>query len=213
MSIDVPTLRDELRDHLGQDEFDLPDDKADLLLNRSYWELIDKFAFREKEVTATFQTVAGTRNYDMPSPFEALRQLSVLDPVSQQHRVLKKMTVLEYENSYNESDDFQDIPARYVREKCFARLYPTPDDTYTITLKYWTTLADLSDSNDPEIPQSWHEIILYGAIYRGFLRIGDLNRANQFKAHQNALINSSIPVEAKEEFDTHTAGLDVKWED
>jgi hypothetical protein len=48
MSIDLVTMRDELRDHLGQDDVELDDDAADLLLNRAYWELLDKFPFREK---------------------------------------------------------------------------------------------------------------------------------------------------------------------
>lgn len=213
MTLDVQTLRDELREHLGVDDNDLPDTAADLLLNRAYWHLIDIYQFREKEVTATFDTIIGTRSYDMPSPFEALRQLSILDQVTQKHKTLDKMTIFQYENSYIEGEDNYGVPTGYVREGCFARLFPTPDDIYTITIKYWTTLADLVAGNEPNIPQSWHEILLYGAVWRGWLRLGDYARSNQIKMYQASLINDAVPVESKEEFDTHNAGLDVKWDD
>lgn len=209
MSLDIVQMRTKLRKPLGVDEDDLPDVDVDLLLNTSYWELLDKFPFREKEVTATFQTTIGTRSYDMPQPFEALRQLSILDPSTNEHTPLKRMTVFEYETKYVEGVDNYAMPCKYTREGCFARLWPTPDDIYTITIKYWTTLADLADGSDPIIPQAWHEIIVFGGIWRGFIDIGDFARANQMKAHQVSLINSMSPVEAKEEIDTHTGGIEV----
>ena len=210
MTISVDELRDELRIHLGVDINDLPDADADLLTNRAYWEIIDKFKFREKEVTQTWQTVIGTRLYAAPSPFEALRQLSIEDLNDQSHTPLKRFTTYEYERDYVNRSDAQDKPIGYVRESNEIRLLPTPDNVYTITMKYWTVLADLSDSNNnPPIPQVWHEVILYGAIWRAYLRLGDLSRGNQFKSQQIALINTITPTEGKEEEDSHTAGVNV----
>lgn len=209
--LDLQTLRDDLRDHTGTDDTDLPDTKADLMLNRSMWEVMDKFHFREKEVTVTFSTVAGTRLYNMPDPFEAMRLLSIKDPDTNEHKKLKRTTIEYYENNYDTDTDAQDFPVYYVREGCAVRLLPTPDDAYELTLKYWTTLADLSDSNTAiVIPPSWHEIILFGAVYRGFLSFGDFVRANGMRQQQIGLINSSVPTEAKEEYDSSDAALSVK---
>ena len=208
--IDVATMIDELRDHVGMDINDLPDDKATLLLNRSWWEVIDKFPFREKEVTATFPTIIGTRSYGMPNPFEALRQLSILNPADNTHIPLDRMSIFEYEKVYIEGSDEYGFPQKYVREGCFARLWPTPDQVYTLTIKYWFTLADLSSTHDPEIPQVWHEVILMGGIWRTFMKAGDYPRCNQVKMHQASLIESIPPVEAKEAFDSHNAGIEVK---
>ena len=207
--LDVAQMILALRKPLGMDEDDLPDEEATLLLNRSYWEIIDKFNFREKEVTATFSTEVGISRYNMPQPFEALKQLSIIDPDSRQHTPLERMTAFEYEMLYNEAETERSTPEKYLREGCFARLWPTPDKVYEMVIKYWTTLADLAADNDPAIPQVWHEIILYGGVWRGFIDIGDFARANQIKAHQVSLIDSTSPVEAKEEFDTHTGGVEV----
>jgi len=218
MSLDLPTLRAELRQLLGVDSDDLPDDTdlannkvgANLLLNQAYWELLDKFPFREKEISATFLTVAGTRYYQIPSMFEALRQLSIEDVESQQHTVIERATVYEYETLFVNTSAEQGKPTKYVREKNGIRFWRTPDQVYTITIKYWAVLSDLSSGNPtPEIPQSWHEIILAGAVWRGFFHLGDHARMASSKAIHTSLINSAVPVEAKEEFDTHLGGVEV----
>lgn len=208
MTIALETLRDELREHLGVDDVELDNDAADLLLNRAYWELLDKFPFREKEVSATFATVDGTILYSMPSPFEALRQLSIENPDTFEHTYLRKWSIREYEENYNSHEDARGYPTNYVREGCAVRLWPTPDDAYTITIKYLTVLADLSDDNDsPGIPQQWHEIILYGALWRGYVRFGDYVRSKATQGMWANMIAGIKPTEAKEEVDTHYSGL------
>ncbi len=61
----------------------------------------------------------------------------------------------------------------------------------------------------PDIPQQWHELILMGAIYRGYKRIGDYPRANQALAHWERKVAQVKPVEQKEEADSHFSGLEV----
>lgn len=210
MGLNIQDLRNELRKGTGMDATDLPDADADLYLNRSWWEIIDKFHFREKEVTTTFNTIAGTRLYNMPSPFEALRQLSILNSDTKEHSVLNRITIDVYEGKYDEDTDARGFPVEYVREGCAVRIWPTPDAVYVITQKYWTTLADLDNTNStPSIPASWHEIIFFGALWRTFISVGDFPRANAAKQHQVSLVNSSVPVEAKEEVDSHRAGVSI----
>lgn len=209
MGIDTQTMRRKLLKAIGEDEDDTTlHADAILLLNQSYWQILDTYPFREKEKTVRFSTVAGTINYNMPEPFEAVQSLSIEDLNSKQHSPLKKLDNEIYEERYINTDDARGKPEFYVREGCFAKFLPTPDDAYVIVLKYWTVLDDLNaDDSRPGIPQSWHEIILYGGIWRGFLENGDHDRASSMRQHQQALINSAVPTEAKEERDTRFAGL------
>jgi hypothetical protein len=221
MTLVLADLELELEEHLGLDATDVGQapwtvDRIDLLLNRSFWEIQYKFPFREKELTATFVTVAGTRLYAIPVLFEALRQLSIEDVNDFSHSVLQRTTIYDYEQRFvnDPSGVEQDKPTHYTREGLGIRLLPTPDRVYTVTIKYQTTLADLSTQNNvPVIPQIWHEVILYGAVWRGFMRLGDYARAQAAKAHQRELMAEIQPVEAKEETDTHLGGLDVAWDD
>lgn len=217
MGISTASLITDLRVHLGNlDIGELDDDAALLLLNRSYWEVLDKFPFREKEVTATFTTTIGKRNYTVPSPFEALRQLSIKDPETNELIVLDRETIYTHEETRDTDTEEYGMPQRYVREGRAIRLNPTPDKEYEFTIKYWTVLSDLDTSPtvvNLDIPQSWHEIILFGAVWRGFLQLRDFTASQQYKIQQTALINSAVPVEAKEEFDSHKAHLEVLGRD
>jgi len=209
MGLNVAQMIAKLRKATGQDSDDLSDVDATLQLNISYWELIDKFPFREKEVRVTFPTVAGIRSYSAPTPFEALRHLAILNPASELHVPLDQMAEDRYEQEYDETSDKRTFPTHYVREGCQMLLFPTPDAAYTITMRYWTTLADLSNTQNPNIPQSWHELILLGALWREFIDIGDHQRAASAVKLQERLINTQVPTEAKEEVNNPRAGLEV----
>jgi hypothetical protein len=97
-----------------------------------------------------------------------------------------------------------------VREGCNVKLWPTPDDVYTITIKYNTVLEDLSDDNaSSNLPHQWDEIILYGAVWRGWIKLGDTEKAKEIKGFWTSLFSGLKPVESKEEVDTHYAALNA----
>jgi len=194
------------------DSTDLSDAAANLLLNRAYWEIADKFPFRAKEVTSNTATVDGTRRYAMPAPFEALRFISI-ETDDGVHIKLNRITRVYYETKYVNDPDAEGQPTDYFREEDDYILYPTPDKVYTVVVGFWSIFDDLSASNiTPEMPQVWHEIILLGAIARGWWKLGDYAKAREMRANQLVLINSTAPIEAKEEFDSRMAGIDIPEE-
>ena len=208
--MDLQTLRTELREHLGVSSTDpkFPVDVLDLLLNRTFWEILDKFPFREKEKSTTFPSVIGERQYQIPGDVEALKMISVLNPIDTKHYKLSRMDATEYEERYVEDSNAQAIPTNYYREESTIYLFPTPDDEYTFTLKYNKTLADLeSDTETPDVPRVWEEIILFGAVWRGYLRRGDHPRAMEYRNIMVNLVNSTESVESKEEADSQDARL------
>lgn len=196
----------------GEDVDDISDDDVTLLLNESWWEIMDKFNFREKESTGTFPTIIGTVNYPTPKPFEAIRQISIQDIDTLQHYKLERMLPSTYENYVNDDPSQFDFPTKYVREGCLIRLWPTPDNIYNITIKYLTVLPDLDQVlfPTPPIPQVWGEIIKMGGIWRRFRDIGDVTRMTIYTNVQVRLINSTSPVETKEEYDSKEARLEVQ---
>lgn len=209
--LDLDTMLTELREHLGVDELDLSDTPAILLINRSFAEVTNKLKIRAKEVTATFPTEVGVRLYAVPTAFEALRSLSITTLDTLQHYILKRMTPNHYEDVYNETVDEQAIPTHYVREADCIRLWPTPDDVYTITIKYYKFLNDLLDPTITSlgVQKNLEEIVLMGAIYRGFVRLGFWDRANAARSHQSSLIDGAKMVEEIEETDNRYSGFEV----
>jgi hypothetical protein len=216
--MNLDTLRAKLRTHTGEDEFDIDDPATDLLLNQSYWELGDKFPFREKERVVESDFVVDQRLYTAPSPFEALQHIAVVHDTggasdSGQHQKLRRMDLKWYEDQYAAGTGRVGVPEFYARRDNGFYVWPTPDLDYGMVIYYWTTLADLvADIDTPDMPQVWNEIIMYGGVWRRFLELGDVVRSREIRNHQVGLINSTQPVEAKEETDSRFAGVSVPEE-
>lgn len=177
--------------------------QLDLYLNRSFWEVQNKFPFREKEVVSTFDTSAGGRLYEVSFPTEAVKHLAIEEIDGSgvgQHHPLEKIERDVYEQLYKaNSEDHWGIPTKYVREGCVIRLFPTPDDVYTITIKRLVALSDFSATNVTSgIPQVWDEIIGFGGTWRAALDLGDVNKASFYKSLQAEMINTIIPTESDE---------------
>lgn len=208
---DIVKYRTELRANLGFDidgTTDLPDTDCDLLINRSYAWLLNEFKFRSKESTVVFPTIAGERSYELPDDFESLRGVSILATDTGQHTPLNRFTINLYEQKYNESVEDQTFPTDYLREGNCIKLWPTPDTIYSITLKYDRLLDDLGDIvSSASIPKNWEEFILTGAMYRGYIRLGDFPRAATLRKLLEADVAKAQPVEKKEEADSHLSGL------
>ena len=221
MTIELAALRTELREHLGYGDENaladgsrvLKDTDADLLLNRSFWELLNKFPFREKEKSSTLVTVAGTEFYTLPVSFEAIRGVSIQDSTTLDWTPIDRMTEDVFERNRSASTDARGLPTGYFRQGEGILLQPVPDLVYTLRFHYWITLADLATGNiDPLIPAVWHEVILFGAVYRGLIRAKEYQGGNNVRAHQLTLLNSIVPTEAKEEFDSSRAGIELPTE-
>lgn len=178
-------------------------DEIDLYLNRAFWEIQNKFPFREKEVVSTFETTAGARNYDVGFPTEAVKHIAIKENENSdvgRHTPLVQITRDMYEQKYESTEDQWGIPDSYVREGCIVRLFPTPDEAYTITIERLVALVDLSNNKTVSgLPQVWDEIIVFGGLWRACVDLGDLGRASWFKSLQAEQINTIIPTEVNEE--------------
>lgn len=211
MSIDVDTLISDLRDHLGVDSGDPGWDNTGCLrvLNRSLWELLNKFNFREKETSYSFSSIVGTRDYIVPGDFEALKLISIEDLLTFKHTPLARTDITVYERDYVNSTDFYGKPTKYLRYNNFIRLQATPDNVYNLTVYNLLTLQDLQSGGSVDIPREWDELILQGGVYRGYKILGDYTRAMLARRDQADLVDSTVPVESKEENDSPLSGLDV----
>jgi hypothetical protein len=205
----LPDARTALREATGEDEDTLPDATCDVHLNMSLRALLDTYAFREKEVTATFNTGVGQQNYEMPDPYDALRQISIFDSNSNESHRVDPMSVDEWTQKFIDTVDARGFPTRYVRESCLFRLWPVPDQAYRMVIKYWGILADLSNTKQSiDIPAVWWPAILDGGIVNVFkYKQGDVERAAAYTRFQAKVISDIVPTQVKEEEDYHRAGV------
>lgn len=224
MPLDVISLRRQLREALGlvgdaTDE--IPDQDtsgktgADTFLNRSFWEICSKFNFREQEVIGSFPTVASTNFYQIPTLFDALKNIDIEDLTDFSHKPLDRISRDVFSQKYENRIDAQGKPELYFRESNGIRLWPTPDDAYTLTIKYRAGLADLDNNNTtPPIGHEWHEVILFGGIWRAQVGVNrDYDGAKVNRTFQASLIEGMTTTDDKEQEDSHTSGLEVLGRD
>lgn len=206
--IDVDTMISELKEHLGVDtELDSTD--ALLLLNRSWWEFQNKTPLRQKEKTVEFDIGNTSDFYEVPQPIEATRSITLIDPDTLDQFKLERMSRDRYDELVNDSPELQEQPTHYVRENNGFKLWPFPDKTYRLKFFRYLTLNDLAVGEDIDVPLFWHEVILFGAVYRGYMRINEPLRADFFRKQQADVMNTAIPTEAEEEADSQLAGMRI----
>ena len=206
MSLSLSVLRQDLREHLGVDETDLPDADADRLLNRAWWPMAAQIRFNEKDAEHTFTTVAGQQDYSFPSASDAIERVVVREPQGQTWEPLVK---IDDWNMFERQDDDEDaFPAYYSRRGNEFILWPVPDEEYEVKVKYQQTLSDLQASG-PGVPQEWHEVILWGAVSRGFFILGDWARGKEAQMQQTIYLNTLKTQEERETIDRPMVGLKV----
>lgn len=206
MSLSLSLLRQDLRIHLGVDSSDLTDVEADRLLNRSWWPMAAQIRFNEKDAEFSFTTVPGQQDYAFPSDSDSVERVVILDPDSNTWEPVAKIDDWTMFEKQDEDDD--SFPAYYSRRNNEFIFWPIPDAAYNVRVKYQQTLADLQASG-PGVPQEWHEVILWGAVSRGFFQLGDWARGKEAQMQQTIYLNTLKTQEEKETIDRPMVGLKV----
>lgn len=205
MSYTLALLREDLRTTLGMDSTELDNTATDRLLNRSWWELQSAVRFSEGEGETTLTLVDGTAEYDMPTSDIMAIQSVVLQEIDADD--YNRLIRIDDWNMFAKRDDVDtDVPTHYSRRNDQLIFWPCPDEAYSVLIKYRKTLQDIQTTG-PEIPQEWHELILWGAASRGFDLRGDVNRAQVFRNKQATSINFLKPQEIKETEDLRYSGF------
>lgn len=139
-------------------------------INQVVRELVVSSIFVPKlEGSETITTAASTATYDLPSDFDRIYDILQKDTPSK----LTFLTNDQFDNlkpnpggatSAGGKPLYYTIWGVSLTELRQISFYPIPDDIYTIYLKYFKILADMTAATDlPAIPVRWHWLIVQGA--------------------------------------------------
>lgn len=206
MSLSLANLRAELRTHLGKNSNQLPDADADKLLNRSWWAISAQLRFNEREAIDSFTTTAGTDEYDIPVDSSAIQAVTIQGPDETDWNRLNRID--DWNMFAKKEDSEQDYPTHYSRRNNKFVLWPNPDNEYDVRVKYLRTLDDIQSSG-PDAPQEWHEVVLWGAVARGFFADADWTRGNQAQQQQATYISQLDTQETRDREDRSMSGVKV----
>lgn len=188
------------------DDLDLPNTDADQLLNRSWWTISSKLRFFERDGTYSFVTVAGTDSYPLPTDSDVVQRVIVQEAGDDDWEPLTNIS--DWNMFDQQQTSSEDRPTHYSLRGSSIILWPNPDKVYSVSFKYLRTLADIQASG-PDAPQEWHEVILWGAISRGFFARGDWNRGTAAQNQQAIFLQTLDTQETKNQEDHVYSGFQV----
>jgi len=132
---------------------------------------------RTSQASASYSTESGVSELELPDDFARLIDFhgteGLLSPVSLQ-----------------ELDTFESTsgsPSAYAVSGNDLVLYPAPDATYSLSLRYWRLPEDLvEDSDTPEVPVLYHALLPAYALYKAYARENDKAERDYWKGEWEA---------------------------
>lgn len=150
-------------------------------LNTAQRLAVSESEIRTQQAIASYVTESADSTLELPADFGRLIDLHD-----------------EEEDDRLESLDLRDLdnlpeatgrPTEYALEGDELKLYPSPDGTYGLDLRYWHLPADMTaDSDEPEIPKQHHHRLPAYAMWKAYLRENDYAAAQVWKAEWEAAL-------------------------
>ena len=135
-------------------------------------------------VNQSFTTTAGTAEYSRESDAKTVDydSFTIQESADTAERKLKYISFDEYLERRNEADTNPDSSARALSEYVYTTpdnkigLSPVPDaSTYTVRYYYYQTTSDMTANTDnPTIPERFHDVIVNRARYYAHMLRSDV---------------------------------------
>lgn len=179
-------LDDELAALLGN-RSEITQARRYLWLNNAQKELAYAFPFFQNATKTNITMVVGQSEYDLPSDLIAIYSLR---DVTLKRRIMR--------TSFRKLDNIDALqsgnPTHYIRFGNKIELTPVPSAANTMLLRYAKKITDMSSETDePTLPEPWHEIILLGAEFRGWRALREEGRMAVVKNEYLQLLRSREP--------------------
>lgn len=126
----------------------------------------------------TIVTQANVSSYALPADFQRLYNVTLVD-ASGQTLPLYAEPLLEFETHPPSTGQ----PIRYCIEGSNLKVYPTPDGTWNVNVRYFRLPAELLNATDvPEAPPEYWDLMVSYALWHCYERENDYQAAQYHKA-------------------------------
>jgi len=193
-------------------------DRSDLTTEITGWindtvkDIATRYEFDYLFTEASASTTSGTQRYALPSDYmgHLILMLGTKKLVRLTSREYDEITGDQYDLEttdsatvymYTTGSSRTDEPDYYVDRGMEIDLYPIPNATYTLTMRYYSQPDDLSTATSDEnyISRFHPDAINFGAAWRGALFLDDADKIAHFKAAYDEAINQMIGKEKRKD--------------
>lgn len=173
-------------------------DYATAKLNEGQGYVAAQTDFRELFTAVTTTLSAGTEDLTLPTNFSRLYSLVCVGSTGQENIALQQITPSDFDGLSNDSTG---RPYFYDVNGGTLSVYPTPDASYDIQLRYWKTPAELVlGTDEPEIPPAYHHLLVSYALVKCFERENDYDAAMY---HQSRFDTELMKCRGEVQYDTN----------
>ena len=202
--MDYQTLQERVRSYL--------DNRTDLTTNIQNWindtrkdlALKPDRGFSYLYVEATCETSASSARYALPSDY--IRHLNIFIGAKKLIRLMpdefdsvvgvsvdRLSTDTASQYLYTTESMNQSEPDYYIDRGVEFDLYPIPDGTYTLLLKYYAFPEDFTSNTDYDYISTFHfEAVIWGAALRGAMFLDDKEKLGTYAAAYGAAIKEML---------------------
>lgn len=137
-----------------------------------------KAGLRMKEEAYEFETVAGTKEYSLPSKFGSI--VSLFNHTTEPH---ENLVEIESIKEYDEMEETKGEPVNYIIHKNQIYIWPIPSSVYKLTLRYNIVPSSIAAENSasPTIAEDFIYLIEEYVLFKCFGAEGDIELANYHK--------------------------------
>lgn len=197
-----------VRDSLGGETSETISDTRILrFINQSYLELASQYQYDQLRSSTTITTVSGTADYEL-SVDTVLKIDDIIDGTNNNR--LQAMNERQY-NQFTQggtqsgTPDYWFINGVGSNDRFQVTLWPTPAGAYSLTVDITikpTELVKSPTATSTIIPEQWDDSIIYRAVARGWMMLGDpdtagkwraMSRENDMSAYKSTYHASRIP--------------------
>lgn len=151
-------------------------------LNDAMRSIARKIHYYQDEATQAITTVQGQKNYPWPTDFGKARDVSNPD----RGRALRLVRLRDLDDSPQGATG---TPYFYAVEGATMRLYPTPDNVYSLVMRYWSLPALMvADTDVPGLPLDYHHILSFYALQRCYENEDALDAAQYWQGQWTAAL-------------------------
>lgn len=143
---------------------------ASFWANQAYREVATRTKFRPKEESYVTSTTSGEQYVVLPSDYEFATSVVLTLPSGSTASSAVSMTVplRVRDASWRDSQadvNVSGVPEVYTSYASRFELYPSPNSSYSLTVRYEAKLSVLTDSaSTPALDDRWHPAILYKTV-------------------------------------------------
>lgn len=185
-------------------------------INDAIKDISTKFEFDYLFVEASASTTSAVQRYALPSDYMGHLVLMLGT------KKLMRLTTREYDEITGDQWDLdstssttsylytvgstrQDEPDYYVDRGMEFDLYPIPDTTYTLTLRYYAQPTEVSSDSEENYIMRFHpDAVTYGAAWRGAMFLDDDQKIANYKgAYDEAIKDMILKEKRKDAQDFH----------